>query len=74
VRTTGSVRRFVAMIQDAFDTPFEARLVDGEIVITGPGGFNGSMTQQAARGSLKSLQGALQTAEEPEGVYQKPLG
>jgi hypothetical protein len=62
------------MTQDVLDTPFEARPVDGEIVITGPAGFNGSMTRQAARVSLKSLQDALKTADEPEGVYQKPLG
>jgi hypothetical protein len=73
-RTTHGFLRFVDMTHDAFDTPFEARLVEGEIVITGPDGFNGSMTIEAARASMASLQSALDGAGGPGEIYQKPLG
>jgi hypothetical protein len=49
-------------------------LVEGEIVITGPDGFNGSMTLEAARASMAHLKGALNKADGPEEIYQKPLG
>ncbi len=62
------------MTNQAFDTPFEASLVDGEIVIIGPDGFNGSMTIEAARASMASLKHALGMVDEAEAIYQKPLG
>lgn len=61
------------MTQQALDTPFAAELVDDEIVITGPNGFNGSLTLEAARASVENLQRVIGAADQAE-TYQKPLG
>jgi hypothetical protein len=55
-----------------FDTPLELERVDGEVVVTGPGGFCGSFTLEAARQSARRL---LDLTGDDEGpTYQKPLG
>lgn len=60
------------MTRDALDQPLSAELVDGEVVVTGPNGFNGSLTVEAARISAENLMRAVQLFDSGE-VYQKPL-
>jgi hypothetical protein len=55
------------------DTPLNAELIDGDVVITGPDDFNATLSVEAARASLANLQRALDAAE-PRETYQKPLG
>lgn len=62
------------MTHQTFDTPLNAQVVDGEVVITGPDGFNGSLTLDAAKATLERLQEALGAPSEPQETYQKPLG
>lgn len=62
------------MTHQTFNTPLNAEIVDGEVVLTGPDGFNGSLTLEAARKTLEHLQRALAPDEEPAQTYQKPLG
>ncbi|WP_164467365.1 hypothetical protein [Caulobacter flavus] len=51
-----------------------AKLIDGEVVITGPNGFNGSLTIAAAKASARNLLEAIEDASDGGEVYQKPLG
>jgi len=62
------------MTHQTFDTPLDAKLVDGEVVITGPDGFNGALTLDAAKATLERLQEALGAPSETQETYQKPLG
>lgn len=55
------------------DTPLAAKLVDDQVVITGPDGLNGSLSLKAARASVENLQRVIGAADEAE-TYQKPLG
>lgn len=59
----------------AFDTPLEVTLIDGEVAITGPDGACLSLTREAAIASAKRLLEAAD-GQMPEGgeTYQKPLG
>lgn len=59
------------MTHPVFDTPLEAQIIDSQVVITGPDGFNGSMTIEAAKRTVENLRRALGEDGEP---YQKPLG
>lgn len=59
---------------DPLNEPLVARVIEGEVVITGPNGFNGSLTIDAARTSAENLLRAIEGASEPGEVYQKPLG
>lgn len=61
------------MATKAIDRPLEVERVDGEVVITGPDGINGSLTVDAARETAKRLSEALGDANDNE-IYQKPLG
>ncbi|CAN5490039.1 hypothetical protein BH10PSE3_BH10PSE3_04390 [soil metagenome] len=74
IRTGGTVRRFAFITRIHFDTPLTAKLTDGDVVITGPGGFEAALSQDAARASLGSLQRALDAADQTQEIYQKPLG
>lgn len=62
------------MTHQTFDTPLDAQVVDGEVVITGPDGFSGSLTLDAAKATLERLREALGAPSEPRETYQKPLG
>lgn len=62
------------MPHDPLDQPLMAKLVDGEVVITGPNGFNGSLTIAAAKASARNLLEAIEDASDGSEVYQKPLG
>lgn len=61
------------MQTDAYDTPLEVTPIDGEVAITGPNGVAISLTRQAAIASAKRLLEAA-SGQEPDAVYQKPLG
>jgi hypothetical protein len=43
----------------AYDEPLEIEVIEGEIVITGPDGFCGSLTPEAATESERRLRLAL---------------
>lgn len=62
------------MAYDPIDQAFTAELVEGEVVITGPNGFNGSLTIEAARTSADNLLRAIEGAADGGEVYQKPRG
>lgn len=59
--------------QQAFSIPLEVTPIDGEVVITGPDGVAISLTPEAAITSAERLLEAA-GGEEPNEVYQKPLG
>lgn len=61
------------MPREAYSTPLEVSLVDGEVAITGPDGVALSLTREAAITSAKRLLQAV-GGEEATEVYQKPLG
>ena len=61
------------MQQQAFDKPLEVTPIDDEVAITGPDGVAISLTREAAIVSAKRLLEAA-GGEEPDEVYQKPLG
>jgi hypothetical protein len=60
------------MTQQILDTPLQADVIGG-VVITGPNGFQSTMTLDAARATVARLQAVLGAVGEPE-TYQKPLG
>lgn len=47
-----------------FDVPLEVQVVDGEVVLTGPNGLNGSFTARAAAESAVRLIEAAGKASE----------
>jgi hypothetical protein len=47
-----------------FDVPMEVQVVDGEVVLTGPDGLNGSFTARAAAESAVRLMEAAGRASE----------
>jgi hypothetical protein len=57
-----------------FDQALEVKIVDGEVVLSGPNGLNGSLTKAAARESARRLLAALEIKDEEIETYQKPLG
>lgn len=61
------------MSHQTLNEPIEVSAVDGEIVITGPNGFAGSLSLEAARKSIERLQAAVDSIDGGE-TYQKPLG
>jgi hypothetical protein len=65
--------RLHAMTQQILDTPLQADVIDGGVVITGPNGFQSTMTLDAAKATVARLQAVLGAVGEPE-TYQKPLG
>ena len=58
---------------EPLDTPLEIIPSEGEVVITGPNGFSGSLTVEAAIASARRLLAAANEIAGP-GTYQKPLG
>ncbi|WP_146197945.1 hypothetical protein [Caulobacter endophyticus] len=62
------------MTHGPIDEPLTAELLEGEVVVTEPNGFNGSLTMDAARRSAENLLRAVEQAESGQDVYQKPLG
>lgn len=62
------------MTQQMLNTPLNANLVDGAVLITGPDGVESVMTIEAAKATLAQFQAVLGAADEPQEIYQKPLG
>jgi hypothetical protein len=58
-----------------FDQPLEVKVVEGEVVLSGPNGLNGSLTKAAARESARRLLAALAVdGDEEEEILQTPTG
>lgn len=58
------------------DEAIVVTVVEGEVVLGGPNGFNGSMTPAAAKETARRIAAAVDEieGEEDGAVYQKPLG
>lgn len=64
-------------VMPAFDRPLEVEIIDGDVVITGPGRFCGSFTPAAAQESARRLARAVNSDppyQNSDPPYQKPLG
>lgn len=62
------------MTPQMLSTLLSANLVDGAVLVTGPDGAESVMTIDAAKATLAQFQAALGTVDEPQEIYQKPLG